>query len=57
MSYPHESRSQTEQTQESKRDNKQPIRKQHIDNESKDDTSYRDEKVEKEEEEERKKKE
>ena len=47
-------RSQTEQTQESKRENKQPIGKQHVDNQSEEDTSHRDGKREKEEETEKK---
>ena len=40
MSYFHESRSQTEQTQKSKRDSKQPIRRQHADNQTEKETSH-----------------
>ena len=47
---------QTEQTQKRKRDNKQPIGKQHTDNQSKEDVNHRGGKVEKEEESERGKK-
>ena len=36
-----ESRSQIEQIQESKRDKKQPIEKQHADNQSEEDTRHR----------------
>ena len=46
-SYYHESRRQTEQTQESKRDNKQPVGKQHADNQSKEYISRSGEKGEK----------
>ena len=48
--YYYESRRQTEQTQESKRDNKQPIGKQHTDSQSEEDLSHSGEKGEKEEE-------
>ena len=41
MSYFHRSKNQTEQMQESKRDNKQPIGKQHADNQSEEDKSLR----------------
>ena len=50
MSYSYVSRSQTEQTQRSKRDNKQPIGKQHADNQSEENTGHSSEKGEKEEE-------
>ena len=53
MSY--ENRSQTEQTQEKKEDNKQPLGKQHTNNQSEEDTSPSGEKGEKEEETGRKK--
>ena len=46
----YKSRSQAEQTQETKRDNKQPIGKQHTGSRSEEDTSHRDGKREKEEE-------
>ena len=46
-------RSQTEQTQESKRDNKQTIEKQHADNQSEEDSSHIGGKGEKEKETER----
>ena len=39
-SYSHRSRSQTEQTQEIKKENKQTIGKQHADNQSEEDTSH-----------------
>ena len=51
-----ESRSLTEQTRESKRDDKQPIEKKHADNQLQEDTSHRDEKRVKEEESGREKK-
>ena len=50
MSYFHERKSQIEQTQESKRDNKQPIGKQDADNQPEQDTNLSREKGEKEEE-------
>ena len=50
MSYSYVSRSQTEQTQRSKRDNKQPIGKQRANNQSEEDTKHRGGKGEKEEE-------
>ena len=49
----YESRSQTEQTQKIKRDNKQPIENQDADNQSEEETSHRGGKGEKEEETER----
>ena len=41
MTYSHESRSQTVQNTGKTEDNKQPIGKQHADNQSEVDTSYR----------------
>ena len=55
--YSHKSRNQTEQNTMNKRDNKQPIGKQHADNQSEEDTqkSHRGGKGEKEEETEKEK--
>ena len=47
---PTEAEARLRQTQESKRDNKQPMRKQHADNQSEEDTNHRGGKGEKEEE-------